>query len=64
MSRHPSITQAWLGRRLDLSGIHSRILLIGGRRARGYQLTDFTQPFASLLSGGPIAALPGAHPGA
>lgn len=41
---------AWLSRQLRPPGIHPHNIRLGGVRAKGYQLADFADAFASLVA--------------
>jgi putative DNA primase/helicase len=48
-NRGKPITENWLARRLRSFGIQPRTLRIGGDRAKGYEATDFAEPFERYL---------------
>ena len=43
------INEAWLARQLRRFGVRSRTLRLDGQKAKGYELADFTEPFAKFL---------------
>ena len=48
--RGKPINEIFLGRRLGRFEIHSRNVQVGGRRVKGYELSDFTDAFSRLSS--------------
>jgi putative DNA primase/helicase len=50
VNRGRMITENWLARRITPFGIQSRTIRIGGDRAKGYEVADFSEAFERYLS--------------
>ena len=50
---HAPLTTTSLARRLRPFGVNPFTLRIGGHLAKGYDLTDFAQPFSHFLNDAP-----------